>query len=117
MDSNTLIKLAARCEIATGPDRELDGEIFCELGLAPLVEGAFDAYRAPTYMVSLDAAETLVPHEHEWLRKSPGFMTVYREPVSSKDWATHFEGASISAPRALVAACLRSRAAALCPTN
>lgn len=56
-----LLALAERVERATGADRELDGDIFCALGLAQLIEGAFDAYRAPAYTASLDAALTLVP--------------------------------------------------------
>lgn len=82
-----MLALAERCEAATRGDRELDGDIYCDLGLAPFVEGAYDAYRAPAYTASLDAALALVPEgvginiERYWIAKSDG-------PVWSAEIAT-----------------------------
>ena len=80
-----LLELAARCEAATGPDRELDREIIRALGLfvgtasgegddlflvsghpnlmAPIfgVENARRGNPVPRFTASLDAAMTLVP--------------------------------------------------------
>jgi hypothetical protein len=84
-----LLKLAALCEKAEGPDRELDADVFKALG-APVpfqfmnklialefndVEQAYFArvsddmqvrYSPPAYTASLDAALTLVPEGLEW---------------------------------------------------
>jgi hypothetical protein len=54
-----LLALAAKVEALSGPDRRVDGDIYCALGLAAFVEDAFDAYRAPAYTASLDAAMTV----------------------------------------------------------
>jgi hypothetical protein len=86
-----LLKLAERCEAATGPDRELDGAIvvaidgdrqtilYNEPGPFPqkavrgpirdlmLTGDDLASYiNAPTYTASLDAATTLVPEGMSW---------------------------------------------------
>lgn len=50
-----LVELADRVEKASGPDRELDGDIF--LAIRPSSRGRI--FNAPKYTASLDAAMTL----------------------------------------------------------
>lgn len=53
--------LIARMEKLTGPDRLIDQDIYCELGLATADEnGILIAYRAPDYSASIDAAVALI---------------------------------------------------------
>lgn len=83
-----MMELAAACERAGGPDRELDVEIASHFGFRVVDEGhplgrqCYDAdhrsVRLPAYTASLDAAMTLVPegwhtfmatedrHSHNW---------------------------------------------------
>jgi hypothetical protein len=63
------------------------------------------------YTASLDAAIALVPEGHEWLRKNPESMTVYRVPDDLKEWAQHIYGRGATLALALCAAALRARAA------
>ena len=65
----------------------------------------------PRFTDSLDAAMTLVPEGHEWLRKSPNTMTVYRRP-SDEEWANHIDGAGATPALALCAAALRAQSIA-----
>ena len=74
-DTSSLIHLIERLEKATGPDRELDGEIASVLALHPkywqrgVKSASADGlwfkglhnWRAPDYTSSIDAAMTLVP--------------------------------------------------------
>lgn len=75
--------LIARLEKATGPDRELDGDIAVYLGLPPkemqrdthrrwlwyaqVSPEDFDSWEAPPLTESIDAAMTLVP-DNRWLQ-------------------------------------------------
>jgi hypothetical protein len=71
MDKDELVRLAERCEAATGPDREVDAAIATALGLPHGRETGWcnkengDYYVidecAKIYTASLDAAMTLVP--------------------------------------------------------
>lgn len=54
-----LLDLAARCEDATGPDRELDADIWCVCGIAG-GQGVIVHGSQPAYTASLDAAMTLL---------------------------------------------------------
>jgi hypothetical protein len=132
VDPTTLLALAERCEQAAGPDRELDVAIALACGIVTSREGDcfyghkyysvmvlnydYDdtEYRAPelpSYSSSLDAALALVPEGHEWLRKNPESMTVYRVPGDLKEWAQHIYGRGATDALALCAAALRARAA------
>lgn len=113
--AQALIDLAERVEAASGPDREIDQDVFCEVDLAPFVEGAFDAYRAPTYTVSLDAAMTLVPEK--WRLRQIN----YSAPCADdRKWHLNLHGGSegqdtfvgrgVTPALALTAAALRARA-------
>jgi hypothetical protein len=111
-DPATLLALAERCEQAAGPDRELDFTID-DFMLKHGPEA--DRIRNPRYVLpytaSLDAAVTLVPEGHEWLRKNEICMTVYRVPADLKEWARHIDARGATPALALCAAALRARAA------
>jgi hypothetical protein len=100
--SSRLEELAAKCEQATGPDRELDHEIYAALHHPEYVfpaevlnrkprdlEEALDRmhwdggggsyYRRVPYCTSLDAAMTLVPEGEDWaVGSGPLFPTSAR---------------------------------------
>ena len=65
-----LLALAARCEAASGPDRELDAAICVALGIEPQAREMlqFPAYDGCVryFTASLDAAMTLVPEGWDW---------------------------------------------------
>lgn len=77
MMGDKALKLAARCEAADGPDRELDAEICRALGLGggnPIIASGMEGWlvgsetnpnpvKAPAYTASIDAAMQLVPEE------------------------------------------------------
>jgi hypothetical protein len=123
----TFLALADRCEQAAGPDRKLDGAVWCAANGYPFVkwdgagavwrgaDGSIQhraAYRVPPYTASLETAIALVPEGCEWLRKNPESMTVYRVPDDLKEWAQHIYGRGATPALALCAAALRARAAA-----
>jgi hypothetical protein len=128
-DRTTLLALAERCEQAAGPDKELDRDISRVLLPAaagnitrsrygwsyrvfgPSGWGDFEWLENLPFTASLDAAVTLVPEGHEWLRKNPESMTVYRVPGDLKEWAQHIYGRGATDALALCAAALRARAA------
>jgi hypothetical protein len=63
-----LRELRERIGKLTGPDREVDQDLYCDLGLASKdADGILLAYHAPQYTASLDAALALVE------RVLPGF--------------------------------------------
>ncbi len=68
--SENLLALAARCENATGPDRELDADIALTQGWTEHPGdnwiGPFGQIAVPYYTASLDAAVTLVPGPAWW---------------------------------------------------
>ena len=108
-DPTTLLALAERCEQAAKPDRELDFAIAAGVDWP---DSPHSHQHARRYTASLDAAVTLVPEGHEWLRKNPESMTVYRVPDDLKEWAQHIYGRGNTTSLALCAAALRARAAA-----
>lgn len=68
--SDTLLELAARCEAATGPDRELDAEVHRVVGgltvydvLTPKGDIRDDV---PRYTGSLDSSKSLKPEGWIW---------------------------------------------------
>lgn len=83
-----LLALAKRCEKSTGPDRQIDADIFCALGVIRkryrtvnwrypgdknpcAVEfytdaTGYDAYELPLFTDSIDVALTLIPDGHSW---------------------------------------------------
>lgn len=114
-----LLALAERCEAATGPDRELDGDVYEALGgVLTKIRGTttrrladrYNGRDVPRYTASLDAAMTLVPDGSVWLRKSPETMSIYTPPTDEKVWAHHIDGKGTTPALALTAAALRARA-------
>ena len=74
MTRATLLALAARCEAATGPDRELDAETAVAAGWARWLDDECLAYTA-----SLDAAVSLVPAGWTGSIYLDGRGTLYRD--------------------------------------
>jgi hypothetical protein len=130
----TLVGLAAICEQATGPDREIDEAIadalftekqrHCVKGLSD-EEGGQWFWRNPDgsigtalrFTASLDAAVTLVPEGRDWMVDNfdglPGrrcSATVFSAP--GDEYASH-EAFADTPALALTAGCLRARAEAL----
>lgn len=115
-----LIALAERVEGLAGPCRETDAEIAEAVGEEHGRKSGWcnsdngDYYVieecARPYTASLDAAMTLVPEGHFWLRLSELTMTVSRPDPNEKRWAKHFEAAGATPALALVAASLRAHA-------
>lgn len=123
----SLLSLAERCEAATGPDRELDGEIALASGWTfvkmkgdaqpywrkPGVTDYFSRERSgpPRYTESLDSALTLVPEGMEWLVRTPSKnaisnKTQFYANVGNQVGEAHAETAAL----ALCAAALKARA-------
>jgi hypothetical protein len=127
-----LEELAVRCEIVSGPDRVLDGEICLALGLAGgnvrvdqrigwVIGGDTPFPVKPLeYTASVDAAATIVPEGWNWMAGNRD-QPLARAYVNNGELA--FEGAAarrnpkrewyeVTAPtpaRALTAAALRAR--------
>lgn len=121
-----LLKLAERCEQATGPDRELDALIFAALNPTRLpaknIPNTFvDGERfvgtvyitkhtrsVPRYTASLDAAMTLVPEGLDWFRERGALVPF----IISVDGPTcrYISECDNSLILALCAAALRARA-------
>ena len=118
-----LLKLAARCEAATGPDRELDRDIGLAMGVydqpedlgcfhdpaEAVVGGGGQTFAAPEYSASLDAAMTLVPEEMargEFGRydNAPGHWVILS--FTEMDCV---EGTGATVPLAFTAAALRAQ--------
>jgi hypothetical protein len=101
-----LLKLAERCEAATGHSLDLDHEI----GRALSTDGNY-SYRP--YTASLDAAMQLVPegwYIGEWV-ESPDRDTSWITLVPAADEKVERTGKADTNPLALCAAALRARAA------
>lgn len=67
--------------------------------------------RVPNWTASLDAAIALVERVlpgWEWLRKSPGTMTVYDPDIPEKTWAVHYDARGATPPLALLTAMFRA---------
>jgi hypothetical protein len=65
----------------------------------------------PRLTNSLDATIALVERElpgWEWLRKSPGTMTVYDPDIPEKTWAVHYDARGATPPLALLTAMFRA---------
>jgi hypothetical protein len=135
-EGSVLLTLAAKVERATGPDRELDGEIEAALERYPegwsrdsFIEnikvefhhvekgrvglkagGGLDHVRwnAPAYTASLDAAMTLVPEGWSWAVDAVGRASCFM-PNEPKPWP-RTGGLAKSPALALCAAALRARA-------
>ena len=121
-----LLELAARCEAATGPDREIDCRISLELsgiayGDSDVAEmllyrdepTGYGRYRpadehVPAYTASLDAAMTLVPEGHVWSVDAGGFAGV--EPYNGDPGPSWSTKCGNTPALALCAAALRARA-------
>ena len=125
-----LEELAAACERATGPDRELDTDILIALhpgswrkakGEAFIPEKGWEpgsySQSARTYTASLDAAMTLVPEGATWSVTDPanrdGSKSVFGYPsrahasVAGSDREHHY---AVTPALALCVAALRARA-------
>jgi hypothetical protein len=123
----TLTELAARCEAATGPDRELDAEIAAKLcggsAVSPIdlsgrywKPGARGFCIAPAYTASIDAALTLVPEGWGWhMRCYPelnlSLCELYADEHAEDEGVDYFRGRSkFATPTpAICAAALRAR--------
>jgi hypothetical protein len=111
-----LADLAARCEKATGPDRELDAEIYVALDAnrenrdALAINGAVGSW-VPDFTASLDAAMTLVPEGWYWQvgQGNHAWAAVYENPIPP---AMRVDPIAATPALALCAAALRARAAA-----
>ena len=115
MTRQALRDLAARCEAATGADRELDAAIGSALWVVkygkPLL-GVGGCYHPP-YTASLDAAMSLVPEGCDWILNSRrNYAQVWeRKGVGAQMWAQMWECKSAATPAlALTAACLKALA-------
>lgn len=123
--TSELLELAARCEAAEGPDRELDEAIFVLVNPPPKGwrhsgwpdphNPASVIYSVPAYTASLDAAMTLV------LEGCWDHMEVYWPDHQMLGWTVHllpnanlrrgeYSGFAQSHALALCAASLRARA-------
>lgn len=99
--SNALLELADRVEQATGPDRDLDGEIHSGIGKRDQ-QWSY----APSYTASLDAAMTLVPEGLDvnlWWGIRKGL------PLATAEIDAGMVGMAATPALALAAACLRTR--------
>jgi hypothetical protein len=122
-----LLELAARCEKATGPDRELDQTIarcvnWCPSNVNPEAWARnedlkprlwfSDAFGMPAYTASLDAAMTLVTEGHKLLLAQNLKDDRWHATVShlDKSWF-HCTREAATPALALCAAALRARAA------
>lgn len=118
--------LIERLSAATGPDRELDGDIAWAVGAAPVGAfrmsghldggvfgtGAHTSWAAPSYTASIDAALTLLPEgvNHHGYGMTPNGVDAYvsRNSVASGHWiqeGTH----PTSIPIAIAIAALKER--------
>lgn len=96
-----LLRLAERCEAATGPCRNLDNSI----RLSTNNGCAFDT--DPAFTASLDAAMTLVPEGYAVeLRQAPGWRTL----ASLRTLDTDHKGRAVNFALALCATALRALA-------
>lgn len=129
---SNFLELALRCEAASGPDRELDVAIYVAVFPFPCVELS-DAYQATKdrelahlYTSSIDAALTLLPTGWVLAKLADSASTEPRnasdpDPVGFEKIlgctaevadVPGFEAAfAVTRPLAIVAACLRARAA------
>lgn len=98
-----LSELIERLERATGPSRDLDGEIALYNGM---YRGDVFLGRAPEFTVSLDAALTLVPQGWQWQLDNcgGGGDTPCRCELGTDIWAE-----AATPALALVAAALKAR--------
>jgi len=120
-----LIALAERCEQATGPDADLDEDIFKAVdpeghrgaALRRYHSGHREPINQPAYTASLDAAMTLVPETDDG-----GFRLTFDKPLARKCWAEvwmhenaepgdgFYRATAATIPLALCAAALRAQA-------
>lgn len=114
MTKDELVKLAARCEAASGPDQELDREIAVAVGhpwdyAADWGSRGHERPVAFPYTASIDAAMMLVPGGWDWcLSMGAGD---YAEASLAPSWkVTECSGTADTPALALCAASLRARA-------
>ena len=110
-----LFELRSALRLATGPDVNLDLELFRHFNpnrnhytwlhgrpcLYSLFEDGYRAVEPSPYTSSLDIAITLVPEGCIWLRKSALTMTIVPVPENDKEWAKHYEAAGATPAIAL----------------
>lgn len=112
--SDDLLKLAERCEAASGPDRELDRDI--ELAF-PYEDAKHLQFGLPQYTGSIDWAKTLVPVGCAWILYSDGptyiaSAEIGLHPSGGQLMQAQWSGAGEAPALALTAAALRARSAA-----
>jgi hypothetical protein len=105
--SKKLAELAALCEAATAPDREMDAVIHFVIKDGIGVGYASDA---PAFTASLDAALTLVPEGDSWTLSRLGDGLFWCS-TSFPDEADNFVCTAKTPAMALAGAALRARAA------
>ena len=113
--------LIAKLEAATEGSRELDGIIAREIGAVPKGEdiihpispdlgrfgiGAFDAWDAPHYTTSLDAALTLVPPKYKWMLENWNCTDMPREYGVTLEDDGPDDPITTSAPTIALALCI-----------
>lgn len=112
----TLLELAARCEAATGPDRELSIAVLLAVGWQRYSRNEFirpdgmfvNSAHLPDPLASLDAAMALVPEGMQWFKERGTYVpniAVIQGPICSFVGETDTTFAL-----ALCAASLRARA-------
>jgi len=111
----------ADLEKAGGADPRLDhaiSEIFSHLNSDGLPTGFLQQFRVvwqkTPWTASLDATIALVERVlpgWEWIRKSPGTMTVYDPDIPEKTWAVHYDARGATPPLALLTALFRAKIA------
>jgi hypothetical protein len=108
----TLLELAARCEAATGSDRELDFEILCVVDPRAIRTGPLPGDRK--YTASIDAAMTLKDDVHVLITlseiKGDGMPNCI---IGNSGTCELFEAVAETPALALTAASLRARASAV----
>lgn len=128
----TLLELAERCEVATGPDRELDHGIAEALGWRritrlPPENGGDEVYDCgsewaalPKFTASIDAAMTLVPegwefirleHQHSWPNDPRGDCIIFEAVVMELHGNGYVGASGLTKSLAICVAALRARAA------
>lgn len=110
MDREALLRLAAKCEAASGADDGLTAEVH---GWVRTWDKMMPLTWSPHYTGSLDAAMTLVPKGH-WPEGSLGTHVDQRSALEIHAPGTYDpvgKGWAVTPALALTAACLRAHAA------
>jgi hypothetical protein len=115
MTTDAMLKLAARCEQATGPDRELDMAICLALDTGRRVTGSGRWLGPDCFTGSLDVALLLIQDGMEWRAErrvgkgmSPAYASIWGP--GARDIDHHDNARAKTVPLALCAAALKAKA-------